>query len=132
VSRIGLRGWTSIPDSADPVQVRILVDGVEEARIPARLPREDVQRAGHSVTGRCGFEFVWQSPLPDEKHGAVRVLAGPEGQGLPLVAGGTPISLYGKLSAVPDGWPRTIVVASREPLPHPALQQSIPMHFDPA
>jgi hypothetical protein len=38
---------------------------------------------------------------------------------------------WSDLSAVPDGWPRTIVVASRESLNHPALVQAIPMHFDP-
>lgn len=97
VSRIGVRGWVSAPGVSGPMQVVIMVQGVEEARLPARLPRDDVRAAGLSADGRCGFEFLWQSALPEELHKSVRVLAGPERVELPHVSTGGPPSLYARL-----------------------------------
>lgn len=94
VSRTGLRGWAAVPGDVMSVQVAILVDGIEEARLPARLPRDDVRQAGFSVTGLCGFEFIWQTALPDERHRGIQVLVGQEGEELPWVQGGGSLSLY--------------------------------------
>jgi len=99
ISRIGLRGWIDIPGSAGPAKVTILVDGVEEARILARLPRDDVRQAGLSEDGLCGFEFIWQAPLPREMLDRVRVLAEPDGEELPRAQKGGPILLYERIFA---------------------------------
>jgi SAM-dependent methyltransferase len=112
VSRVGIRGWAAVPESATPVQVTIVVDGKEEARIPARLPRDDMRLAGHSITGLCGFEFLWQTVLPDEMHGKVRVLAGPSNEELSSAPGGQPLSLYNRLFAGSFGVDNTVPEAA--------------------
>lgn len=112
VSRVGIRGWAAVPDCATPVQVTIVVDDKEEACIPARLPRDDVRRAGYSITGLCGFEFVWQTPLPDEMHGKVRVLAGSACEELSSALVGQPLSLYSRLFAGSFGLDNTVPEAA--------------------
>jgi hypothetical protein len=91
VSRIGLQGWVSPVDGVDrPVRVIVRIGGEDEATILARLPRDDIRNAGLSVSGRCGFEYVFQRPVGREMVSDVVVVAEDSGEALPHVDGPGP------------------------------------------
>ncbi|HUR14127.1 MAG TPA: peptidoglycan-binding domain-containing protein [Mycobacteriales bacterium] len=61
-----VRGWALDADTQDPLEVSALVDGVLAQRLPAAVPRSDVERAYPEYGPAHGFSFVL--PVPDGPH----------------------------------------------------------------
>lgn len=58
VDQGGLIGWMVDRESTEPANLRVSVNGQERKKLVADLYREDVQRKGLHVNGKCGFALV--------------------------------------------------------------------------
>jgi peptidoglycan/xylan/chitin deacetylase (PgdA/CDA1 family) len=59
---VSVQGWAVDPDTADPIEVRVTVDGTEVGRAVADLPRPDVAAGRPDVAGlgeRHGFDATF-------------------------------------------------------------------------
>jgi hypothetical protein len=73
VSRYGVAGWSADPaDPERPIDVAIVVNGVERGRLRADRPRRDLRGLGTFGDGLHGFQFTFDPPLgADQDHEVV-------------------------------------------------------------
>ena len=81
LNRLGVVGWAADADHPDAaVEVAVVINGREQARIRADRPRTDLRDLGKFGEGRHGFELTFTPPLSADRDHEVVVRAGAEGK----------------------------------------------------
>ncbi len=74
LQRPGVAGWAGDTDHPDShIEIAILLDGQEYARVPADKLRPDLQALGTFGDGYHGFEYIFEQPLSSLKSYEIRV-----------------------------------------------------------
>ncbi|CAB4603577.1 unannotated protein [freshwater metagenome] len=69
-----LRGWVlGVENPLEPLEIAIMIDGIEACRTRCDLPRPDVANAGHG-TGNCGFAVSLRELVSDDLPHALEVV----------------------------------------------------------
>lgn len=112
VTRTLIAGWAMDPAAPGaPVELELLIDDAAEGRLPARLYREDLEKAGIG-DGRHAFQVTIPRGLAPDRPHTIRIRHAGDGRELP----GSPATLPAEEGAATAALPDTIATADRATL----------------
>jgi hypothetical protein len=106
-----IAGWAACEDAPDEVvSVVILVDGQEITRVACDVPRDDLAASGLYGDGGHGFEYAFETPLPensaskvDIRFAATGIAVGGSGQWItPVAKAKVPVAENAPTNGLPE------------------------------